>query len=138
MNTPDLVGASGYVDKDYGNLFLPDRLWQTTFIHDIEIDTKWLSFVLKSARFRMLLSVTATGTSPSMKNLKQEDFLKIVVPFPNIDEQTAIVHHIKTETARINAKIVKTKKSTALQKEYRTALISEVVTGKIKVTDDMA
>ncbi len=27
MNTADLVGASGYVDRDYPNIFLPDRLW---------------------------------------------------------------------------------------------------------------
>jgi type I restriction enzyme S subunit len=27
MNTPDLVGECGYVEKDYPNLFLPDRLW---------------------------------------------------------------------------------------------------------------
>lgn len=39
------------------------------------------------------------------------------------------------ETARINAKIAKTKRIIELQKEYRIALISEVVTGKIKVPD---
>jgi len=137
MNTPELVGASGYVDADYRNLFLPDRLWQTVCKVGVKIDTKWLSFVLKSIRFRMLLSVTATGTSPSMKNLTQEDFLRIVVPFPEIKEQTAIVQHIESEITRINAKIAKTKKIIALQKEYRTALISEVVTGKIKVTQVM-
>ena len=26
MNTPELVGACGYVEQDYPNLFLPDRL----------------------------------------------------------------------------------------------------------------
>lgn len=31
MNTPELVGASGFVAIDYPNLFLPDRLWQTVF-----------------------------------------------------------------------------------------------------------
>ncbi len=137
MNTPELVGASGYVDKDYEYLYLPDRLWQTVFRIGITIDTKWLSYVLKSIRFRMLLSFTATGSSPSMKNLTQEDFMKITIPFPVIDEQTAIVKHIETQVTRINAKISKTKKIIALQKEYRTALISEVVTGKIKVTQEM-
>ncbi len=57
---------------------------------------------------------------------------------PSLEEQIAIVHHIETETTRINAKISKTKKIIALQKEYRTALISEVVTGEIKVTQEMA
>ncbi len=138
MNTPELVGASGYVDKDFEYLYLPDRLWQTVFKIGVKIDTKWLSYVLKSIRFRMLLSITAKGASPSMKNLTQEDFLKITVPFPDLDEQIAIVHRIKTEIAFINAKIAKTKKIIELQKEYRTALISEVVTGKIKVTREAA
>ena len=31
MNTPELVGACGYVQNNYPNLFLPDRLWQITF-----------------------------------------------------------------------------------------------------------
>ena len=61
----------------------------------------------------------------------------ILVP-PTLELQIAIVHHIETETARINAKIVKTKRIIELQKEYRTALISEVVTGKIKVTGEEA
>jgi hypothetical protein len=29
MNTEQLVGASAYIDKNYPNLFIPDRLWQT-------------------------------------------------------------------------------------------------------------
>jgi len=56
---------------------------------------------------------------------------------PSLSEQTTIVHHIETQITRINAKIAKTKKIIALQKEYRIALISEVVTGKIKVTEVM-
>ena len=40
MNTPELVGASGYVDRDYPNLFLPDRLWQTVFKDDIELNDR--------------------------------------------------------------------------------------------------
>ena len=52
---------------------------------------------------------------------------------PPLEDQTAIIHHIESETARINAKIAKTKRIIELQKEYRTALISEAVTGKIKV-----
>ena len=49
------------------------------------------------------------------------------------EEQNQIVQYIETETALIDAKTKKTKKLIELQKEYRTALISEVVTGKIKV-----
>jgi type I restriction enzyme S subunit len=58
----------------------------------------------------------------------------VFLAIPSFEEQTSIVKHIEIETARINAKMAKTKKIITLQKEYRTALISEVVTGKIKVS----
>jgi type I restriction enzyme S subunit len=138
MNTPDLVGASGYVEKDYHTLFLPDRLWQTVFWQDSNIDAKWLSCVFKCSSFRKLLSITATGTSPSMKNLGQEEFLNITIPFMDIGEQTTIVDHIETECSRLDTIIDKFKKQIELFKEYRTTLISEVVTGKIDVREEVA
>ena len=52
----------------------------------------------------------------------------------DLSEQQSIVHHIESECFFINSKIEKTKKLIDLLSEYRTALISEVVTGKIKVT----
>ncbi len=41
------------------------------------------------------------------------------------------------ETASIDTNIVKIKRFIFLQKEFRTALISEMVTGKIKVTQEV-
>jgi len=134
MNTPELVGASGYVEKDYPNLFLPDRLWQTVLIEKVQIDSKWLSYILKSYNFRKLLSILATGTSPSMKNIGQEDVLNIPIPFPEIVTQNSIVAHIEKECARLDTIIEKFNKQIDLLQEYRTTLISEVVTGKIKVS----
>lgn len=55
--------------------------------------------------------------------------------FPTYEEQQSIVRHIETECARIDAKKAQTKKLIELLTEYRTALISEVVTGKVKVID---
>ena len=53
--------------------------------------------------------------------------------YPPLPEQQAIVTHIETETARIYTTIVKIEKEIGLIKEYKTALISEAVTGKIDV-----
>jgi restriction endonuclease S subunit len=52
---------------------------------------------------------------------------------PPFNEQQQIVSHIQTETHRIDNIISKIEKEIELMQEYRTALISEVVTGKIKV-----
>ncbi len=56
-----------------------------------------------------------------------------IAAFPLVKDQTVIVHHIQTETKRIENIIKKIEKEIALIQEYRTALISEVVTGKAKV-----
>ena len=78
------------------------------------------------------------ATAATLVYVNQSGFANMPILMPPLPEQTAIVHHIETETTRINAKITKTKKIIALQKEYRTALISEVVTGEIKVTQEVA
>lgn len=72
----------------------------------------------------------------TIQNIGADKYAFLEIPTPtNIREQRNIVHHIETECARIGAKITKTQKLIDLLTEYRTALISEVVTGKIKVID---
>ena len=105
MNTPQLVGASAYVPKNYPNIFLPDRLWQTVFFSSVRLDSKWLSLLIGCKDFRYLLSTVATGTSPSMKNLGQDKFLSISIPFPSHAEQTAIATYLDTKTAQIDRQI---------------------------------
>lgn len=55
--------------------------------------------------------------------------------YPPLKEQQSIVDHIEAECAVIDAKRSKTEKLIELLTEYRTTLISEVVTGKVKVAD---
>jgi type I restriction enzyme S subunit len=55
------------------------------------------------------------------------------MPFPPIEEQEQIVAHIKTENTTIDA--AKAEIEIELLKEYKDAMISEAVMGKIKITD---
>ncbi len=55
------------------------------------------------------------------------------VPFPGFDQQPTIADHLDRETARIDALIAKVRQAISLLHEYRTALISAAVTGKIDV-----
>ena len=69
-------------------------------------------------------------------NIGKEDFGRMFFVLPSsTNEQDKIVEFIKSEINRIDAKKAKTKKLIDLLTEYRTALISEVVTGKIKVIE---
>jgi type I restriction enzyme S subunit len=90
MNTPDLVGASGYSEEPYPSLFLPDRLWQLQT--KPSADACWLSYVLGSPHYRGFLKKIATGTSQSMKNISQEAFLRIPILTPPVAEQRRIAY----------------------------------------------
>lgn len=52
---------------------------------------------------------------------------------PSIDEQEAIVGFIEKETALIERTIARTEREIELIQEYRTRLVSDVVTGKVDV-----
>ena len=103
MNTPELVGECGYVDRDYPFLFIPDRLWQTNFKQNSIINCKWLSYVLSSNKYRRIIKDIATGTSNSMKNITKDEFLEIYVPYPNKIEQDAIAEALSDTDSLIQS-----------------------------------
>jgi len=80
-------------------------------------------------------AIVGLSNSATLAILNQTQTKELDIFVPPIEEQTAIVLHIETETTRINTKITKTEKLIELLKEYKTALISEVVTGKIDVRE---
>lgn len=127
MNTPSLVGESGYVPDDFPTLFLPDRLWKLTF-DSKRVFTPYISNVLSSSGAREALSSMATGTSPSMKNLSIEEMGNLPIPLPSLEEQKAISAYLQLETARIDGLIAEKERMLALLEEKRAALISRVVT----------
>ncbi len=64
----------------------------------------------------------------SFKELKKQ-----LLPVPPIDEQRSIVSYITERTAKIDILIEKLNKEIECVKEYKQRLISDVVTGQIKV-----
>ena len=97
------------------------------------IDSDYTGYLFYSEMLIGEIISLSTGVSYPAINSSQIGDIKIPIP-PN-GEQQSIVHYIETECGKIDAKIEKTKKLITLLTEYRTALISEVVTGKIKVID---
>ena len=69
-------------------------------------------------------------------HLNKEELGETLIMLPPIEEQKQIVEFIETATGKIDATIATIEKEIGFLREYRTALISEVVTGKIKVIDN--
>ncbi|MGH9843265.1 MAG: restriction endonuclease subunit S [Blastocatellia bacterium] len=64
-----------------------------------------------------------------------DGFRDIVLPLPSLEEQEAIVAHIVTETAKLDALRAATGRTHALLKERRAALIAAAVTGQLKIPE---
>jgi len=102
MNTEALVGASAYVDEDFPELYLPDRLWQTVITRE-DVSARYIHQVIASPAYRAKISAVCGGTSGSMKNISKPALLGIEVPLPPFETQQAIVAEIETEQALVEA-----------------------------------
>ena len=70
-------------------------------------------------------------------NLSMEDLGNLYIPYPSIAEQHQIVEYIIEKTQTIVQLLQQAYKQIELLKEYRQSLISEAVTGKIDVRNEV-
>jgi type I restriction enzyme, S subunit len=96
---------------------------------------KLLFYIMRSNWFISKVVSSSEGVSyPSIQSTKLVDIKILVLPLP---EQQQIVTHLDKETQKIDTLIKKENQRIDLLKEYRQSLISEVVTGKIDVRDEV-
>jgi len=129
MNTIDLVGECGYVDANYSNLFVPDRLWMTRLRKDAAVSAKWLSYVLSSENYRTSLKGIATGTSGSMKNIAKHSLLSLNIMFPSLLEQTAIAAIL----SEMDAEIATLEATLSKVRQLKQGMMQELLTGRIRL-----
>ncbi len=82
-----------------------------------------------------------TSTSQQTTNLATTNSTKLLslpVPLPPLNEQDAILDHIGKSTNRLDSLVRQVRGSIEKLQEYRTALISAAVTGKIDVREEVA
>lgn len=129
MNTPNLVGEVGYVERDYGNLYLPDRLWMASAVHNEIVSIRWLSYVMNFGKNKENIKELATGTSGSMKNISKDAILSMKFLFPKIQEQVEIADvlaDMDKEIESLNARLMQSRK-------IKQSMMQELLTGRIRL-----
>ena len=103
----------------------------TYFIDDrsAKCDLKWLNYALP------LLELDKFSNDIGVPGLNREYVHNKRIPTPEQWVQKSIAAFLDRETAKIDTLIAKQERLIEALKEYRTALISEVVTGKIDVRE---
>ena len=72
----------------------------------------------------------------TIAHLTSEKLINLNIPIPPKDEQINIADYLDQETAKIDRLCDTVNQTIGRLKEYRTALITQAVTGKIKVTNE--
>lgn len=96
--------------------------------------TQYFKWLLKSKSYIKALQ----GTSEFIRDgqdLRYSNFVKVDLPLIPLEEQKAIADYINVEVAKIDSVLPSFQKEIDLLREYRTRLISDVVTGQIDVRD---
>lgn len=81
-------------------------------------------------------TLNSFGQGSTFMELPREKFAMLKISTPPKDEQTSIAEYLDQETAKIDRLCETVNQTIGRLKEYRTALITQAVTGKIKVTDE--
>ena len=151
----DYYGASGVVDKiddyifdqttlliaeDGANLVLRNlpliyiakgKYWVNNHAHILVPneynDMMFMAYLLESIDYTVYI------TGAAQPKLSQNNLGRVPLCVPTLAEQQEIATHLDTQCARINKVIEALNEEIALFAEYRTRLISDVVTGKLDV-----
>lgn len=91
------------------------------------------AFYMLSSPLKAINSVTYATT---VKHLSVYDIYNVFIPVPPIPEQAAIASYLDHKCATIDASISNAQHQIELLQEYKQSLITEVVTGKRKVTEN--
>jgi len=94
---------------------------------------KWICYSANGKYFTTSLSIDTVKTA--QENVSLDTISNSVILLPPLPEQQAIAAFLDRETAKIDALSSKVTAVIERLKEYRTALISSAVTGKIDVRE---
>ncbi len=117
------TGKTAYM-SDYGAFNQ-----QITGFHSEKHLNYYYFFLLKSLS-TVMLNVASYTTLPILNNEFFKSFWLVVPP---LDEQTAIVAHIETQSAKIDKAIKLQEQQIEKLKELKSTLIDSAVTGKLRV-----
>lgn len=153
----DYYGASGVIDKVENYLFDEDliligedganlltrskrlvfiasgKYWVNNHAHIIKPVNGNINYYCELLE---LIDYTIYISGSAQPKLTQEALMSIKIPVPPVSEQNSIFEFLEDEFHTIDDIVSKTQQEIELLKEYKTALISEVVTGKVDVRNE--
>ena len=129
-NTRDLVGSAALVDDTADRrLMLSDKLYRLDVMPSLL--PSFLVEVLRSREVRGQIEIATSGASSSMQNISQELVRSLLIPDVTIEKQRRIVEEIADRRSGLRSMESDVSVMRERLAEYREALITEAVTGRL-------
>lgn len=97
---------------------------------------RFICYYLQMMAYTKTFKAISNGVRQNTSDFRSWDKAgAIMIPMPSLEEQEIIANIIDEETAKIDVAIPKIELQISLLREYRTRLISDVVTGQVDVRD---
>ncbi len=96
-------------------------------------NSEYLEYLLKTTKYIEHYNRVSTGLHSSRLRFYGHMFFNMKLGFPCLDEQSEIIVRIKNQTSKIELAVENLANQIEKLKEYKTTLINDAVTGKIKV-----
>jgi type I restriction enzyme, S subunit len=132
-NTSELVGASVLVGECRARLLLSDKSMR--LLVKAGVEKSWLRMALGSREVRSQISVVATGTSDSMRNISQQKVKELRLRVPRHDEQRRIVAEIEQQLSLIDALSAAVESAQKRSAALRRAILERAFRGELVPQD---
>ncbi len=130
----DLVGSVAVVPECRAQLLLCDKIFRL-YTESSAGHRRFMGYAMNTRMVRWQIESVLSGGSGLANNISQEAVKDLVLVQPPRSERQRIAGNLDCDTARIDGLIAKVHEAISHLQEFRTALISAAVTGKIDVRE---
>lgn len=100
-----------------------------------ELIAKWIHFNIGAYNFKYYINLSKTD--PAIPHITLKNITSYPISIPDIDELNVIIEKLNSKLENLDETLKKANQEIELLKEYKMALISEIVTGKIDVRNEI-
>jgi type I restriction enzyme S subunit len=127
-----LIGSVALVKKCRPKLMFSDKTYRVS-LQSAMIDSEFFVLVMRSKYLREQIELSISGADGLANNIPQSSVKAYQVVIPPLDEQQIIAVTLQKKIESMDTQEKKIAKAIGKLQEYRSALITNAVTGKIDV-----
>lgn len=127
----ELIGSAAVVEDCPPQLMFSDKTYRISTVPS-RLDVRFLALALQSQYMRDQIKLSVSGAEGLANNIPQSKLKQYWIARPSLDEQHRILAELAPVFAALSETARTTERSISILREYRSAIITNAVTGQIE------